>query len=98
MAKTISFTIKNDTKAAKFLDYFCLRYGYRDQVENPDFDSTIEEDPTTNPSMIDNPITKAEFLRTKTIDWWRGEAYAGMMKEQDALARAEFNTDQLTIN
>jgi hypothetical protein len=41
--------------------------GYRDTVENPDFDDQLPEEPITNPKYIPNPISKQDWVRAQLI-------------------------------
>ena len=98
MAQSITITIQDDAKAAILLKYACMRYGYKDTVNNPDFDAELPEDPQTNPSTIPNPETKKMFVKRWTIRWWREVAIAGWQKEQQQLADAEFDETNITID
>jgi hypothetical protein len=120
MAQSITITIQDDAKAILLLNYFSKRYGYKDDIPNPDFDDIAEVpnpayndqipiDPITNPFVIPNPDfddnvtipnpeTKKMFLKRFTIRWWREAAVAGWQKEQQAIADAEFNDTNITID
>ena len=44
-----------DADVQRVMDAVAANYNYQTQVSNPDFDEELEENPLTNPRMIDNP-------------------------------------------
>ncbi len=65
MAK-ITINIPVD-KEGWVLDGLALRFGYKDQVDNPDFDQVQPVDPETNPLKVPNPETKVKFAKSMVI-------------------------------
>jgi hypothetical protein len=98
MAQSITITIQDDAKAIKLLNYFCKRFGYQDTIANPDFNSELAEDPVTNPTTIDNPESKKDYLKRYTIRWWREEAKHGMRKENESTIEADFDEGTIIID
>ena len=45
----------DDADVQRVMDAVAANYNYQTQVDNPDFDEELEEDPVTNPRLIDNP-------------------------------------------
>ena len=45
-----------DTDVNRVVTAVCKNYGYKSTIDNPSYDPTIPEDPSTNPSTITNPL------------------------------------------
>lgn len=71
-----------DTVAVRVRDAFCSSYGYQDQIANPDFDPSQPES-STNPGMIANPESKAEFTKGQVIRYIK-EVVKGYESQQAA--------------
>jgi len=66
---TITFNIPDD-KIQDIINAFASSINmYYDQVNNPDFDPSKPEDPTTNPKTIPNPVSKSKFTKQCIIDY-----------------------------
>jgi len=50
-----------DQDITRVLDAVAANYGRPDQVENPDFNSSLPTDPVSNPELIENPESKSVF-------------------------------------
>lgn len=98
MAQSVTITIQDDAKAVLLLDAFCIRYGYRDTIDNPAFDDEQPVDPETNPLTIANPETKKQFLKRWTIRWWREVAVAGSQKTSLIQANLDFDEANIIID
>ena len=114
---TITINIPVD-KEAWVLNGFAFRFGYPTTVPNPDYnslefiinpdyDDQIPEDPTTNPTMIDNPfydpaleITNPQslpaFVKEHIIEFIKYEAGNGYVQEEGRTREAESNLVTLT--
>tara|TARA_B100001939_G_C16866340_1_gene584279 strand:+ start:637 stop:936 length:300 start_codon:yes stop_codon:yes gene_type:complete len=51
----------DDADVARVLDAVAANYGRSDQIDNPDFNPELDEDPVSNPLQIDNPESKSVF-------------------------------------
>ena len=47
----------------------CGNYGYQAQIENPNFNPSVDLDPQTNPETIANPESQSQFANRKTRDF-----------------------------
>ncbi len=79
-----STTIEYKDAASKsaVIDTFADLFNYTSKVPNPAFDSTKPENPTTNPSTIDNPQSKQQFFNRHLTTYLRSHI-------QEARTRAE---------
>jgi hypothetical protein len=78
MAKVLTFTFNNDTKALRIFDAFCENHKYEDNKlknENPEFDDELPES-ETNPLYV-NIETKKDFIQRLTMKWWKRSAIKG---------------------
>ena len=73
---TITINIPTD-KEQWVLDGFKIRFGYPEQVANPDYDDQLPIDPVTNPQTIDNPETLPAFVKRMIIHMIKNEANTG---------------------
>ena len=55
-----------DADVDRVIVAMCANYGYQAMIDNPDFDSSLPEDPSTNPKEIDNPESPFQFANRKT--------------------------------
>ena len=93
----------NDADVVRVLDAVSANYNRPDQVQNPDFDDSLPEDPETNPSMvgngqdeyIDNPETKAQFANRKVREFLSDHVKA---HEVQAAKQAAINALNTTID
>lgn len=65
---TITFP---DDKLIDFRDTIASELGYPTTVPNPQFNPAEPEDAVTNPRMIDNPQTKAQFIQASANEMLR---------------------------
>ena len=70
----------NDADVNRVITAVCVNYGYKEQIENPNFDPEQEEDPNTNPRLITNPETTSQFANRKTRDFLMENTIAYEMK------------------
>ena len=56
----------SDSDVDRVIIAMCANYGYQATIDNPDFDSTLPEDPSTNPKELANPETPFQFANRKT--------------------------------
>lgn len=68
--KTITLTVP-DAAYLRVVEAFAKSYQYPELVPNPAFNSTLPEDPVTNPRQIANPETKAFFTRKMIMQYIR---------------------------
>lgn len=58
-----------DDKIEMVIASMCGQYKYKEQVLNPEFDRSQEEDPLTNPKFIENPEKPYMFVNRITREW-----------------------------
>lgn len=71
----MSFTVPDD-KRDEMIRLFCAHHGYHDQIEGGEG------------TMIPNPQTKAQFIRSRGALFFKDSAKAEYVKEQQTAAGA----------
>jgi len=59
----------DDSDVARVITAVCGNYGYQAQIENPNFNPSVDLDPQTNPETIANPESQSQFANRKTRDF-----------------------------
>ena len=59
----------DDADVARVITAVCGNYGYQAQIENPNFNPSVDLDPQTNPETIANPESQSQFANIKTRDF-----------------------------
>ena len=59
----------DDSDVARVITAVCGNYGYQAQIENPNFNPSVDIDPQTNPETIANPESQSQFANRKTRDF-----------------------------
>ena len=59
----------DDGDVGRVITAMCGNYGYQSQIENPNFNPSLEPDPQTNPETIANPESQSQFANRKTRDF-----------------------------
>lgn len=87
-----------DDKVAEVLNAIGSQYRYEAKVSNPNFNTELEEDPVTNPQMIDNPENLSQFVNRKTREWLIENVRAYNVKVAAAAAKqAAMNASNIDI-
>ena len=55
-----------DADVDRVIVAMCSNYGYRAMIDNPDFDASLPEDPSTNPQQITNVESAFQFANRQT--------------------------------
>ena len=92
---TITINIPAD-KEVWFLDGLALSYHYDDTIENPLHDNGIADNPITNPKRIDNPESKASFIKNYIINKLKHDATQGHINIHWISEKANANNVNLT--
>lgn len=92
---TLSINIPDD-KVAWLTSGFCKRFNYREQIENPAFDTEQPVDPVTNPELIDNSENKIAFAKRMIIHMIKHEALEGHNRASAEADRAIADEVDLT--
>lgn len=86
-----------DAIAVRILDAFAAAYQRPDKIQNPTFDSTKPEDPTTNPREILNPVSKRQFFHQQLLryikDVVKGHETEVGVKNARSLVETSVDTD-----
>jgi len=59
----------DDGDVGRVVSAICANYGYQSQIENSNFNPSLDPDPQTNPKTIPNPETESQFANRKTRDF-----------------------------
>lgn len=97
---TVSIDTGTAQQATRIADAFADVYGYQSKVPNPNFDTTKPETPDTNPSMIDNPVNKAQFVKQQLVAFIKQTVAAseGNKAADTARKTAVDSATQIAIN
>jgi len=84
-----------DADVARVLDAVAANYGRPDQIENPDFNPELDEDPASNPLQIDNPESKSVFANRMVRKFLSDHvaAYEVKLAKQQAAAALDTNVN-----
>lgn len=55
-----------DSDVDRVIVAMCANYGYQTMIDNPDFDASLPEDPSTNPRQITNTESAFQFANRQT--------------------------------
>ena len=69
-----------DSDVGRVIAAMCAKYGYTENIPNPDFDPSLPEDPDTNPQYISNPETTNQFANRMTRDYLMNNTVAYELK------------------
>ena len=58
-----------DNKINEIVDILTIRFGYNEDIDNPDFDDQEPTDPVENPRTIPNPESKVQFSKRMVINF-----------------------------
>jgi|DEB0MinimDraft_6_1074348.scaffolds.fasta_scaffold278467_1 hypothetical protein len=83
MAATLSITIP-DNQVNRVQDAFANEYGYQEQV--------LDE----NGDLVDNPVTKAQFTKSKVVSYIKNTVRSS--EKSEAAKTAESNLTSVTLN
>lgn len=72
----------DDSDVNRVTTAVCANYGYKPEIENPNFDPEQDQDPISNPLMIDNLETSSQFANRKTRDFLMEHTVAYEIKVQ----------------
>lgn len=86
-----------DEDVQRVMDAVAANYNYPTQVDNPNFDEELEEDPVTNPRLIDNPENKYIFANKIVRKFLSDNVRAYEVKVAKDAAAAAVNAS-VTIN
>ena len=89
---TINIPVEHETWVLNGLAY---RFGYQEDVPNPDWDDQLSTDPETNPDTIPNPETKGAFAKRMLILIIKDQAKEGYVKYQRGILNTEESTVEL---
>lgn len=73
-----------DADVDRVIVAMCANYGYQAMIDNPDFDSSLPEDPSTNPKEIANTESAFQFANRKTRAFLRENTVAYEVKQAKA--------------
>jgi hypothetical protein len=66
---TLTVTVNYpDNIQIELRDTLAVAWNYTEQVPNPQFNSALPENPTTNPRLINNPQSKSSFIQNYLND------------------------------
>ena len=81
----------DDADVQRVMDAVSANYNYQTQVDNPDFDEELAEDPVTNPRLIDNPENVYIFANKIVRKFLADNVRAYEVKQAKAAAAAAVN-------
>ena len=69
-----------DEDVARVINAMCVNYGYKAEINNPDWNPSLPVDPETNPERIPNPETQSQFANRMTRDYLMSNTVAHEFK------------------
>jgi len=82
-----------DVDVDRVIVAMCANYGYRATIDNPDFDPSLPEDPSTNPEQVANTENSLQFANRKTRDFLAENTVAYEVKQAKAALSAPSGPD-----
>jgi len=73
-----------DSDVDRVIVAMCANYGYQAMIDNPNFDPSLPEDPSTNPEKTSNPESSFQFANRKTRDFLTENTVAYEIKQAKA--------------
>jgi hypothetical protein len=86
-----STVVYPDAMVGDIPEAFAASYGWPAEVNNPDFDSSLDIDAVTNPMMITNPKTVEEFVVEKMVGFVMGVTKDFQSKKAEQAAKTAFD-------
>tara|TARA_Y100001938_G_C7999210_1_gene383749 strand:+ start:134 stop:433 length:300 start_codon:yes stop_codon:yes gene_type:complete len=81
-----------DEDVERVMTAVALNYNWQAEVDNPDFDASQPEDPTTNPALISNPEDKYVFVNRKVREFLADHVRAYEVQQAEKAAADALNT------
>tara|TARA_Y100000592_G_scaffold28733_1_gene45747 strand:+ start:13836 stop:14126 length:291 start_codon:yes stop_codon:yes gene_type:complete len=69
-----------DEDVGRVISAMCANYGYKAEINNPDWNPSLPVDPETNPERITNPETQSQFANRMTRDYLMSNTVAYELK------------------